>query len=230
MLLDALGTLLALQPPAPHLRHEIRQRLGVEVTDEVARAAIAAEIAYYREHLDEGRDEQTLARLRHRCGEVLSRELARHVAVDLPNGAHMTEVLLASLRFSRFDDVLPTLRGCRRLGLRIVVVSNWDVSLASVLDRLGVAQLLDGIVTSAAFGARKPSRAIFQRALEEAGVGARDAWHVGDSIEEDVAGARAAGIKPILIEREGSSAAAGVDTVASLSEVLAMLESLTAPT
>jgi putative hydrolase of the HAD superfamily len=63
--------------------------------------------------------------------------------------------------------------------------------------------MLDGTVTSAEAGARKPDPAIFSAALELAGCEAAEALHVGDTEEEDVAGARAAGIRPLLIDREG---------------------------
>jgi putative hydrolase of the HAD superfamily len=84
---------------------------------------------------------------------------------------------------------------------------------------LALAPLLDDIVTSAEAGARKPSAAIFKRALTLAGVGADDAIHVGDSIEEDLAGARAAGIEPVLISRDGKPGPQDARAVASLLEL-----------
>jgi putative hydrolase of the HAD superfamily len=102
-----------------------------------------------------------------------------------------------------------------------VVVSNWDISLHDLLARLGIAPLLDGIVTSAQLGSRKPDPAIFVRGLELAGVRPAEAIHVGDSLDEDVAGARAAAIEPVLIRRDGSSPGPpGVRTIASLSELV----------
>ncbi len=72
ILLDALGTLVALEPPAPRLRAELAQRFGLEVSEEEAARAIAAEIAYYRAHLDEGRDEaESARRSAGACAEVL---------------------------------------------------------------------------------------------------------------------------------------------------------------
>ena len=61
VLLDALGTLVHFDPPAPLLRAELRDRLGLEVSEETAAAAMKAEIAYYRAHLHEGRDPASLA-------------------------------------------------------------------------------------------------------------------------------------------------------------------------
>jgi putative hydrolase of the HAD superfamily len=128
----------------------------------------------------------------------------------------MTSTLLASLRFTAFADVRPALLEARGRGRRLVVVSNWDVSLQERLEQLELAPLLDGIVTSAAVGARKPSSTIFERALALAEVGPREAIHIGDSVEDDVAGASAAGVEAILIRRDGAPGPPGVRTIATL--------------
>ena len=216
VLLDALGTLLELEPPAPRLRTELLQRFGVEISETDAQRAIAAEIAYYRAHLDQGRDQVALAALRSRCAEALREGLPDDERIEAIDNAQLTSALLASLRFGPFADVRPALAAARAAGRRLVVVSNWDVSLDEVLERLGLAEMLDGIVTSAAFGARKPSPEIFEHALGVAGVAAHDALHVGDSFAEDVDGARAAGIEAVLIKRDGEPGPHGVPTIATL--------------
>ncbi len=220
ILLDALGTLVELQPPAPLLRAELSERFGVSLDEIEAQQAIAAEIAFYRAHLDEGRDEQSLALLRARCAEALRDALPDTAQRRLPAASELVEPLLGSLRFRLYADVRPALEHFRTRGLGLVVVSNWDVSLHAVLGALGLASVLDGIVTSAEARVRKPSGAIFERALRLAGASGRDAIHVGDGLEEDVAGARAAGIEPILLRRDGAAAPSGIRTIASLSELL----------
>jgi putative hydrolase of the HAD superfamily len=197
--LDALGTLVELEPPWPHLAAE----LGI-AQDERVRAAFRAEMAYYREHAQEGRDPASLQGLRERCAALLSKELAREVAV---------EALMRSIRFRAFDDAAPALTELRASGARLVCVSNWDYALPDVLERVGLRPLLDGVVTSAAVGARKPDPRIFREALEVAGCDAGEALHVGDSSEEDVAGASAAGIRALLLDRSGGG------DIASLSEL-----------
>jgi putative hydrolase of the HAD superfamily len=196
---DAMGTLIELNPPAPHLARALR----IPLAD--AERAIAAEISYYRAHLDEGRDADTVADLRRRCARVVAGELS----ID----ADLTDVLLGSLRFTVFADVMPALTRLRAAGTELVVVSNWDASLHDVLARLGLATLLDAVVTSAEAGARKPNPAIFKA------VGRRIERHVGDSEDEDVAGARAAGIEPVLIRRDGAPGPPGVTSIASLAEL-----------
>jgi putative hydrolase of the HAD superfamily len=219
ILLDALGTLVALEPPAPLLRVELARRFRVEVSEAEAQRAMAAEFAYYRAHLDEGSDPARLADLRARCAEVVRGALPPDCGVAGVEPGAMTDTLLASLRFTAFADVAPALEAARERGRRLVVVSNWDISLNGVLDRLGLAPLLDGIVTSAAAGARKPAAAIFERALEIAGARPSDAVHVGDSLVEDIAGARTAGIEPILIRRDGAGGPPGVGAIGSLAEL-----------
>ena len=231
LLLDALGTLVALEPPAPALVRELAERFEIEVTPEQAQLALAAEIAYYRSHLDEGADADSLAALRLRCAEALRSALPRSAALAALDTASLTEALLASLRFSAFADVRGALLAARARGERVIVVSNWDVSLEAVLERLGLAGLLDAVLTSAAVGARKPSPIIFQRALELAGCSADRALHVGDSFAEDVIGARAAGIEAVLLDRgatggagagssgSGKGGRPGVQTIASLAQL-----------
>jgi putative hydrolase of the HAD superfamily len=220
VLLDALGTLLELQPPAPRLRVELASRFAVDLSEGDAQRAIAAEIAYYRAHLDEGSDLARVTALRRRCADALHAALPESVRPVVPDGDGLVAALLASLRFRPYDDAGPALAAYRSRGLRLIVVSNWDVSLHGVLGRLGLGPLLDGVLTSAEVGARKPSPVIFEAALGLAGVPAAAAIHVGDSVPEDVEGARAAGIEPVLVRREGGAGPPGVRTVSSLAEVL----------
>lgn len=220
ILLDALGTLLELEPPAPRLRTELTGRFGVSISEAEAAYAIGAEISYYRAHLDEGRDEASLAALRERCAAELHQALPQAARRRLPEPRELVDALLASLCFHAYPDAAPALAAFRARELRLVVVSNWDVSLHDRLAELGLAPMLDGILTSAEAGVRKPAPAIFTRALRLAGVIAADALHVGDSAEEDVAGARAAGIEPVLVSRDGASRVEGVRTVSSLAQLL----------
>jgi putative hydrolase of the HAD superfamily len=218
ILLDALGTLVALEPPAPRLRSALAQ-LGVRITEEHAASAIAAEIAYYRAHLDEGRDAASLQSLRARCAEVVRVSLPAESGVRELSADAMTSALLKSLEFTPFADAPPALERWRAGGLVLVVVSNWDVSLHEVLGRAGVTPLVHGIVTSAEVGARKPSVAIFERALQLAGAGTSEAIHIGDSLLEDVRGATEAGIESVLVARDGRRGPSGVRTIASLTEL-----------
>lgn len=199
--LDALGTLVELEPPWTSLR----ARVPAEISDERLMVALRAEMAYYREHSHEGRDEPSLAELRARCAAIVSERLGMEISVD---------ELVDAIRFDVYPDVEPALAGLRDRGLTLIAVSNWDCSLPRVLERCGLDGLLDSTVTSAGTGSRKPDPGIFRAALEVAGCEPAEALHVGDTPEEDVVGARAAGIRPLLIDRDG-----GHGDIASLEEI-----------
>jgi putative hydrolase of the HAD superfamily len=211
VLLDALGTLVRLEPPAPRLRAALRDLAGIEVSEEDAARGFGAEIAYYLAHHSEGRDPESLERLRDRCADALGRELGYE-------GARVREAMMASLEFTAFEDAPEALAELRERGLGLVVASNWDCSLPEWLERAGLLELVDGVVSSAVAGASKPDRAVFARALELAGAEPEEALHVGDSVENDVEGARAAGLRALLLAREGE-APAGVEAIRSLAEL-----------
>jgi putative hydrolase of the HAD superfamily len=197
------------------------------VSEEAAKEAIRAEIAYYRAHLHEGTDAAALAGLRGRCAEAMQPALP---GIPLPD---VLAALMEALRFFAYPDAAPALTGLRDAGIRTVVVSNWDASLHERLTETGLSVLVDGALASAEVGAAKPARAIFAAALELAGAGAEDAWHVGDTIEADVEGARAAGLTPVLIDRDrarrGGAAPEerlrGVPVISSLAELLPLMAS-----
>jgi putative hydrolase of the HAD superfamily len=212
VLLDALGTLISFEPPAPRLRLALRERLGADVSEEAAEAAMRAEIRYYRQHLHEGRDAESLADLRARCAAAMGPVLG----LDVP-----VEALLDALHFFAYPDVAPALRDLRAAGFRTVVVSNWDHSLHERLQQTGLAPLVDGALASAELGSAKPDPAIFEAALRIAG--AEDAWHVGDTVEADVEGALNAGLKPVFISRTGETGPDGVPAIDSLAALLPLV-------
>ena len=217
VLLDALGTLVELQPPAPRLRRVLRES-GFEVSEEQAAAGFMAEIAYYLDHHLDGSDPERLERLRDRCAEEMRKALA------IPDLDHATarRAMLGSLEFTAYPDVLPALEELRGRGVTLVIASNWDCSLPDWLRPTGILELVDGVVTSAEVGAAKPSPRVFERALAVAGVEAGQAIHAGDKVDNDVEGAAAAGVRGVLVQREGTPPA-GIEAISSLRELPALL-------
>jgi putative hydrolase of the HAD superfamily len=214
VLLDALGTIVELERPWPHLVDELAAR-GVMVAEEDARAAMLAEMAYYRAHHDEASTWPALRDLRRRCAAVIQEQL--RTALPL---ADVEAALLGAVRFRPYPEVPGALARLRAHGARLAVVSNWDVSLHDVLERTQLRPLVDAVVISAELGVAKPDPAIFRTALERLGTPAAGALHVGDSVEHYVAGARAAGLEAVLVARDGAQAPAGVRAIASLDELL----------
>ncbi|MGI8945066.1 MAG: HAD family hydrolase [Thermoleophilaceae bacterium] len=218
VLLDALGTLVELDEPQTRLRAALRETVGADVGAEAAARGLAAEIAHYRANHLQGRDTAGLEALRDDCAAVL-RDALGMPGLEL---ATVRAAMLEALELRVFPDAAPALRGLRERGIRLVVVSDWDCSLARRLERAGLAGLLDGVVSSAVVGEAKPSPAVFRAGLELAGTGPGDALHVGDSVRRDVGGAGAAGVRAVLIARDGG-APAGIAAIRSLEQLASLL-------
>jgi|SRR5262245_11916298 len=101
-----------------------------------------------------------------------------------------------------YDDVEPALTELKLRGMKLGVISNFDSRLYDVLRECGLNRFFDSIHVSTRVGATKPAPAIFQAALNYHAVEPRQAWHVGDSLREDVEGAEAVGIRAALIDRD----------------------------
>jgi putative hydrolase of the HAD superfamily len=211
---DAMGTLVSIAPPAPRLQRSLERRLGL-VTD-LARceSAMRAEMRHYRAHCTGARDASSLAGLRLECASLLADALGLGVS-----GTDIPPSLTDAISFRAYADALPALEQLTRAGLRLAVVANWDVSLPDVLARLGLAAPFDAIVTAAAVGAAKPRPEPFRAALARLGAEASRSVHVGDDPEADLAGARAAGLDAVLLDRSGADA----DALTDLSQLASRL-------
>ena len=117
-----------------------------------------------------------------------------------------------------FEDVRPTLAAVRARGWKLVIVSNWDERLRPLLRELGLVECFDVIVVSHEAGFTKPAREIFQRAATALNLPMETILHIGDSRAEDFDGARAAGMKSLLLDRKAGQGDDGV--VSSLAAVL----------
>ena len=121
-------------------------------------------------------------------------EIASECATEIERGWEVSE------NFELYEDALPALEEVRKAGLRIGLVSNGIRDLTEFVahHRLDV----DTIVDSRSHGRVKPHPTIFRTALDRLGVGAEQAAMVGDSLAEDVQGARALGLRAILVDRD----------------------------
>jgi len=121
--------------------------------------------------------------------------LSRSCAVELVREWERHE------NFFLYDDTLPTLAELRRHGLRIGLVSNGQRDLDEFARHHSLD--VDVCVGSLRHGHVKPHRSIFEAALTALDTGPEDAAMVGDSFADDIAGARALGMRAILLDRDG---------------------------
>ena len=173
--IDAYGTLMTLADPLPGL-----QTLLPDHGRDDIEQAFRAEGAYYAEHVSEGRDEPSLARLREQCVAVFNDTLGSSLLADEYVGA---------LRFEVLPGTTAALDRLRALGLTLAVVGNWDFSLHGWLDEHGLGGYFATIVPAA----RKPDPDGILQALGVMRVKPERALHIGDA-DNDERAARAAGV------------------------------------
>jgi HAD superfamily hydrolase (TIGR01549 family) len=128
----------------------------------------------------------------------------------------------ANHHFQMYDDVPEVLAELAARGFVLGVISNSHRSLDAFKSHFRLDGLISTAVSSAEHGFMKPHRSIFEAALARAGVAARDAVMVGDSLRADIEGALSAGMRGVLLRRSGERPAplpAGVAVIASLRDL-----------
>ena len=227
VLLDAFGTLVALDRPATRLRDSLRARLGIEVDQERARSAIRAETAHYAAGCRWAADAASRDTLRRECAGVLERELDVNAGVE-----RMLEVLADAIVLRPFADVPPALRLLDERGLALAVVSNGDCSLGESLETAGLR--FDVVIDSATTGSAKPdfgkvaaSVARIKRHTKlpvAVGFGvrtAKDARAIAESADAVVVGSALVNAVKNSLDRNGNATARTVKSVTKLVAELA---------
>lgn len=174
----------------------------------------------YTDQLTPGEKSAYLTRFAER---VLCR-LTGHAARGLdPDEVGTIWSILGPAAFSIYPETGRVLSRLRGSGYRTAVVSNWHCGLGSFCAELGVGALVDDVVASAEVGAAKPDARIFLEAARRLGLPPERMLHVGDTPDEDVAGARAAGLRALLLVRKDQPASEHGATIRDLDGVLACL-------
>ncbi len=136
------------------------------------------------------------------------RALAMLAAADVHPGEY--EAILEKLHqgtanraMEAYDEVPGVLTALRDRGLRIFICSNWDWDLREAVEESGLTDLVDGMVSSAWVGVRKPHPRIYAETLAEARLEPGACLFAGDTWGADVEGPLAAGLRPIYLRRDG---------------------------
>ena len=181
----------------PRGYHEAGKRFGLDLDPKRYAEARAAAVLDLKQHPELEHDEEVWLRftediVRGMGGEG---EACRSVAQAI------TDRWLASENFELYEDVLPVLELLRQRGVKIGLVSNTSRDLSAFVDHFKLP--VDAWVWSGRHGKVKPSPTIFMAVLDELGVAPEAAVMVGDSLEDDVEGARALGMRAYLVDRDG---------------------------
>ena len=171
-------------------------RFGLELDPEKYAQARAAAVEDLQHHPELDHDEEIWVLFTQRIIEGMGGAGDTYACA-----AEMTRAWEHAHHFDLFDDVPPVLDALREHGLKIGLLSNTARDLDLFVQHHGL--VVDAVLTSRAHGKTKPHQGIFLRMLELLGVTPAESAMVGDTIEDDIEGARAVGMKAVLVDREG---------------------------
>ncbi len=155
-------------------------------------------------------------------------QLFQRLNVQAPDGAavaHAASVwhLLGPSSLAVFPDVPDVLRSLRGSGYPLAVVSNWQCGLRHFCAELGLGDAFDAVVASAEVASQKPDPGIFVEACRRLGVPPDRTLHIGDSVGDDLQGARTAGLHAVLVRRDEDEACAGAPVIRGFRELAEVL-------
>jgi HAD superfamily hydrolase (TIGR01662 family) len=208
--------------PGPELGPEGYERLGLEhgleLDPERYPAARAGAIADLQTHPELDHDEAIWVRF--------TEDIVRGMGGAGPEVARIAREIVGRWEhadhFELYDDVLPVLAELRGAGLKLGLLSNTSRDLDAFVRHFGID--VDAWLSSGTHGKVKPSPLIFAAALELLGISANEAVMVGDSLHDDIEGARACGIRGILLDRSGTGVAdpSRIESLRELPELLGL--------
>ncbi len=209
---DWFNTLARYEPTREDMAARVLTELGFKVSPNDALFAIAvADRGWFEENTrspvrSRSREEQAKVYARYQ------QEVLKQLGIDTTDKPELLSKVVARMQtlssisqWALFEDVQPTMVKLKERGLTIGVLTNMDQDMLPLSKKLGLEQYVDLFVTSGEIGADKPKPQIFLAAMERSGVQPSQAVHVGDQYAVDVVGARAVGIKPLLIDRNDFS-------------------------
>lgn len=173
------------------------RRHGLELDPSRYAEARAAAIVDLQHHPELDHDEEIWVRFTEDIVRGMGGEGADCRAV----AEAITDGWLRSENFELYEDALPVLALLREHGLKLGLVSNTSRDLDAFVRHFQLD--VDAWLSSRAHGKVKPSPSIFKAVLDMLGVEPQAAVMVGDSLDDDVQGARAIGMRAFLVDREG---------------------------
>jgi putative hydrolase of the HAD superfamily len=189
-----------LAKPGPDLGPEgyvkLGRRHGLELDPDSYLEARAAAVARIKRHPELRHDEEMWFAFT----ELIVRGMGGDAPAARDLAVEMTKLWELSENFDLYDDALPVLQQLRARGLRLGLVSNGGREIADFVVHHALE--VDCAIASRAHGWIKPHESIFRAALELLDVDPGETVMVGDSVEDDIEGAAAVGIRPFLIDRE----------------------------
>jgi HAD superfamily hydrolase (TIGR01662 family) len=189
-----------LAKPGPDLGPDgyrrLGERYGLALDPERYLEARRAALADLKRHPELDHDEEIWIRFTQRIIEGMG-----GVGETYAAAAEMEGAWVQAHHFELYEDAPPTLAALRERGLKIGLLSNSARDLDEFVAHHGLT--VDAALTSRVHGKTKPHETIFRRMLDLLEVAPAQALMVGDTVEDDVEGALAVGMRAVLLDRDG---------------------------
>lgn len=205
--LDAVGTLFGVRDSVGEVYAKLASQFGVAAEPKTVNQAFFEQFAASPVMAFPGKDLKEIPRLEFEWWELIAIKTFKKVGVfeEFEDFSEFFKALYAHFETEQpwfvYPDVKPTLKRWKNQGIELGVLSNFDSRLYSVLKALNLAEYFTSVTISTRVGAAKPDPKIFTVALEKHQCSPEKVIHIGDSLKADYRGAKAAGIKAILIDR-----------------------------
>lgn len=225
ILLDAAGTLIATAESVGDTYSRIASRFGISSDSITIQHSFSKHFRRQPPMIcPPGLTESFLAR----CEQAWWKRLVAEVFADKASHPGFDRFFAAVFEHYRnpkawtvYPEVPAVLAELIRRGFRLSVVSNFDARLFDILAGLGLGDYFVSINISTHIGAAKPNPAIFKSVLNRHKTSPQFAWHIGDSLIEDVEGALAAGLRAIYLDRSSTgSQNEAPDRITRLDQIL----------
>jgi putative hydrolase of the HAD superfamily len=206
--LDAVGTLFGIRGSVGEIYSNIAGDFGAETEPiEVDRAFITSFRAAPK-YAFPNMPEMEIPELEYRWWEDIARNtFARIGAIEQFTDfdrafSQMYAYFATDEPWYVYEDVLPALERWQAKNIQLGIISNFDTRIDRVLELLGLKNYFKTITISSLAGAAKPDAEIFKVALAKHHCSPHEAWHIGDSFEEDYRGAINCGMKGFWLKRD----------------------------
>jgi len=206
--LDAVGTLFGVRGSVGTVYGEVAEKFGVKVAPDTLDSAFYQTFKSAPPLVFPGMNQEEVPKYEFEWWQEVALRTFHKVGVlhEFLDFSVFFEELFAYFATDKpwivYPDVLPALRTWKRAGIELGIISNFDSRIHAVLSALDLGKFFTSITISAEVGIAKPGTEIFAAGLQKHNCSGELAWHIGDNLEEDYQGARAAGLRPILIQRQ----------------------------
>jgi putative hydrolase of the HAD superfamily len=217
VLFDAVGTLIAPHPSVAEVYQAAGRRFGSRLEIDQVRSRFRE--AFGRQEQLDAADARTSEERERRRWQTIVAE----VFCDVGDARKLFESLwdhfAQAAHWKWFDDVPRVVQRLRDCGVRWGVASNFDARLATIINGLSPLSSCEHLFVSSRLGCRKPSVAFFQAIERSLGLPPEQLLLVGDDLENDYHGARAAGWQAVLLDRDAAAPADVEHRITSLAEL-----------